>query len=83
MKSKHSEFYYKLKRLNEKISTYKEIFYDKVPKFQETYMQRQLEMKQEKQKKEREVFEKEVDTMKLHQRRLNRYMSHANVVDDT
>jgi len=33
LKAKHSDFYYKLKGLNEKISTYKEIFYDRVPKF--------------------------------------------------
>lgn len=30
-KAKHSEFYYRLKGLNERIYTYKQIFYDKVP----------------------------------------------------
>ena len=33
IKAKHSEFYYRLKGLNEKISTYKHFFYDKVPTF--------------------------------------------------
>jgi len=32
-KSKHSEFYNRLKDLNEKIGTYKSIFYDRVPAY--------------------------------------------------
>ena len=37
-KAKHSEFYYRLKGLNERIYTYKGIFYDKVPAYQRSYM---------------------------------------------
>lgn len=37
-KAKHSEFYYRLKGLNERIYTYKQIFYDKMPKHQRIYM---------------------------------------------
>ena len=32
-KAKHSEFYYRLKGLNERIYTYNGIFYDKVPAY--------------------------------------------------
>ena len=48
MKAKHSEFYYRLKGLNEKISTYREIFYSKIPTYQQAYMRKQLELKQQK-----------------------------------
>ena len=81
LKAKHSDFYYKLKGLNEKIATYQAIFYSRVPKFHQAYMKKQLDIKQEKQKKEREVFEKEVAAMKLSKMRQNRFMSLANVFD--
>lgn len=42
-KAKHSEFYYRLKGLNEKIFTYKQIFYDKIPIYQKSYMEKRLE----------------------------------------
>ena len=58
-KAKHSEFYYRLKGLNEKIYTYKQIFYDKIPAHQKRYMMKQLQKKQEQQMKEKLKFEKE------------------------
>lgn len=61
VKSKHSEFYYKLRGLNERIKIYKSSFYDKIPSFQRNYM-RQLELKHRRQ---REIFEKEANNMKL------------------
>ena len=48
LKAKHSEFYYRLKGLNEKITTYKSIFYNKVPSFQRAYMLKRMEEKQQK-----------------------------------
>lgn len=33
MKKKHSDFYYKLNILNDKIHIFTSIFYDKVPKY--------------------------------------------------
>jgi hypothetical protein len=39
-KAKHSEFYYRLKGLNERIYTYKHIFYGKIPAYQKNYMQK-------------------------------------------
>ena len=82
-KAKHSEFYYRLKGLNERRDTYKEIFYDKVPVYQRTYMQKQLERKQEVQKVHREVFEREVQTMKLDKRKLKRFQSSIDVITAT
>ena len=38
VRSKHSEFYYRLRGLNERIRIYKGIFYNKVPHFQKAYM---------------------------------------------
>ena len=32
-KAKHSEFYYKLSDLNQKIGLYKKIFYSKIPSY--------------------------------------------------
>ena len=37
-KAKHSEFYWKLINLNDKISLYKELFYSKQPKYESLYM---------------------------------------------
>lgn len=74
-KAKHSDFYYRLKNLNEKISIYKKIFYGKVPQYQKTYMLKKIGEKQIKQKKDREIFEKEVVSMKLNKIKLNRFQS--------
>ncbi len=46
MKSKHSEFWYKLQTLNDKIFIFRSIFYTKMPSFQRNYIskrQKQLE----------------------------------------
>lgn len=47
-KSKHSEFYNKLKDLNEKIGTYRRLFCDRVPAYQIAYIQKQTEKQQKK-----------------------------------
>ena len=36
-KAKHSEFYYKLQNLNDKIVVFRSMFYDKVPKHEKFY----------------------------------------------
>ena len=59
-KAKHSEFYYKLRGLNEKINLYTKLFYNRVPAYQRAYMQKRVMEKQEKQRREREAFEKEL-----------------------
>lgn len=44
-KAKHSEFYYRLRGLNERIHTYNRIFYNKMPKYQQVYIQKQIQKK--------------------------------------
>lgn len=78
-RSKHSDFYYKLQHLNEKISLYKKLFYGKVPSYQKTYMMKKVNEKQVKQKKERETFEKELLTMKINKRKLTRFQSQNEI----
>ena len=41
-KSKHSEFYYKMKELNDKITVYKKIFDNRVPAWQRQYNKKKL-----------------------------------------
>lgn len=40
MKSKHSEFYYRLQTLNDKIFIFRNIYYDKMPSFQRVFLER-------------------------------------------
>jgi len=57
MKSKHSEFWYKLQTLNDKIFIFRSIFYTKMPSYQRHYInkkQKQLEEEMQKQKEEQE-----------------------------
>ena len=37
-KQKHSEFYYKLKHLNDRINIYTKVMYDKVPAYQQAFL---------------------------------------------
>ena len=37
MKAKHSEFYYRLQRLSNKILVFRSVFYSRIPKFQRAY----------------------------------------------
>lgn len=78
-KSKHSEFYNRLKDLNEKIGTYKSIFYGRVPAYQRAYMNKLTSINQEKQKNQRLTFESEVQKMKIDKRKLNKFQSSADV----
>lgn len=47
-KAKHSEFYYKLRGLNERIHVYNRIFYNRMPKHQQRFIEKQLEIKNKK-----------------------------------
>jgi hypothetical protein len=41
LKAKHSQFYYRMKDLNHKISLYKQIFDTRIPSYQRAFMKRQ------------------------------------------
>ena len=58
-KAKHSDFYIRLKSLNDKIGVYKKIFYTKTPKYEQMFMERKrkrLESMMRKEQYELECF---------------------------
>jgi hypothetical protein len=58
-KSKHSDFYNRLRSLNDKIGVYKKIFYTKTPKYEQVYQERKrkrLEALMRKEQAELENF---------------------------
>ena len=54
MKAKHSEFYYKLQNLNERIGIYKELFSSKTPGFQTDFLQRRKKYRELQMRQQRE-----------------------------
>jgi hypothetical protein len=40
LKSKHSEFYYRLETLNDKIFIYRSVFYSKMPAYQKQFLEK-------------------------------------------
>lgn len=60
MKKKHSDFYYRLKKLNDKIHVFTNIFYNKVPKYQKVWYKQQQKMLELKLEKQKTIFEEEL-----------------------
>ena len=60
MKKKHSDFYYKLRLLNDKINIYTSIFYSKVPNYQKKWYEVKKKILEEKLQKQKIVFEEEM-----------------------
>jgi hypothetical protein len=60
MKKKHSDFYYKLRLLNDKIHVFTNIFYSKVPKYQMHWYKHQQKMLEERLKRQKRLFEDEM-----------------------
>jgi hypothetical protein len=48
LKKKHSDFYYRLKLLNDKIHIYTSIFYSKVPSYQQKWYEVKKRILEEK-----------------------------------
>ena len=77
MKSKHSEFYYRLQTLNDKIFVFRNVYYDKMPNFQRVFLERkkkELELKLARQKK---MFEYEMSQI---EKKIKRRMQSTNDV---
>jgi hypothetical protein len=58
-KSKHSDFYNRLRSLNDKIGVYKKIFYTKTPKYEQVYQdkkRKRLELLMRKEQAELENY---------------------------
>jgi hypothetical protein len=60
MKKKHSDFYYRLRLLNDKIHIYTSIFYSKVPKYQQRWYEVKKKILEEKLYRQKQVFEEEM-----------------------
>lgn len=52
LKSKHSDFWYRLQNLNDKILVFKDIYYDKEPMFEKQFNFKREQMKQKKRAEE-------------------------------
>jgi hypothetical protein len=59
-KSKHSEFWYKLQTLNDKIFVYRSVYYSKMPAFQKAFIEKKQAALELKLKEERLRFEAEM-----------------------
>ena len=57
MKKKHSNFYYRLRLLNDKIAVFTSIFYNNVPKYQQKWYQQKQKMLQEQLQREKFQFQ--------------------------
>ena len=60
MKKKHSDFYYRLRLLNDKIHIYTHMFYSKVPNYQKNWYELKKKILEEKLLKQKQLFEEEM-----------------------
>ena len=79
-KAKHSEFYYKMKELTDKIAVYKKIFDNRVPAWQRQYNKKKLQQTELLQEKERELFKKEMEQLNKKKLKLKKFQSAAEVL---
>jgi hypothetical protein len=80
LKSKHSDFYYKLSDLTNKIILYKRLFYNKVPDYQVQFMEKKIKDLEQKQTKARELFQQTIDSIENKQNEQQRLKSAKNKV---
>lgn len=66
-KSKHSDFYYKMSSLNDKISVYKKIFYSSAPKFEVQYNLKKRERLEQLMRNEQKELEEYLEKQRKHQ----------------
>lgn len=78
MKSQHSQFWYKLQTLNDKIFVFRQMFYDKQPIYHKNFLLKKQKALEEKLKKEKEEYE---EKMKQMQARLSRRSSKLSALD--
>ena len=71
MKQKHSEFYYKLQTLNDKIYVFRTHFYTKMPAYQRAFLEKKQKKLEERLQQQKAQFEKEMAAI---QEKINRRM---------
>ena len=59
-KSKHSEFFYRLQTMNDKILIYRSMFYNKMPAHQKQFLEKKQEALEKKLQEDKIKFEKEL-----------------------
>ena len=60
LKSKHSEFWYKLENLNDKLMIFKMLFYSKMPHHQKVFYEKKKAEMDERMQQEQAKYEKEM-----------------------
>ena len=78
MKAKHSDFYYRLQTLNDKILVFRSIFYNKMPHYQKVFLEKKRKELEEKLAKQKELFEQEMKAIEL--KTLKKFKSSNNVI---
>mmetsp|Transcript_22929 Transcript_22929/g.35324 ORF Transcript_22929/g.35324 Transcript_22929/m.35324 type:complete len:83 (+) Transcript_22929:633-881(+) len=63
MKKRHSDFYYRLRLLNDKIHIFTSIFYNKVPNYQKNWYEKKKKMLEDKLQQQKDEFEEELKQM--------------------
>lgn len=64
-KAAHSDFYYRLQTLNDKIYVFRNVFYTKVPSYQKAFYEKKRQALEEKLNKQKLQFEKEMKDIQL------------------
>ena len=69
VKSAHSEFWYKLENMNEKLMIFKHLFYGKMPHHQQVFYEKQQALLAQKMKNKKESYEKEMRKLQQQQKK--------------
>jgi len=60
MKKRHTDFYYRLRLLNDKIHIFTSIFYNKVPSYQMNWYHKKKQLLEDKLRRQKEQYEEEI-----------------------
>lgn len=69
LKSKHSDFWYRLQTMNDKLFVFRSVFYGAVPQYQRVFLEKKQKALEDKLKEEKALFEKEMNAMSSKARR--------------
>jgi hypothetical protein len=83
MKSKHTQFWYRLQTLNDKIFVFRSVFYGRMPSYQKAFYEKKQRALEEKLKEEKVKFEKEMQAMNKNMRRKIKKTSDTKDVVDS
>mmetsp|Transcript_39262 Transcript_39262/g.59922 ORF Transcript_39262/g.59922 Transcript_39262/m.59922 type:complete len:194 (+) Transcript_39262:352-933(+) len=64
-KSQHSDFYYRLQNLNDKIFVFRTIFYNRIPNFQKTFNEKKKKEQEIELRRQREIYEEDLKQIQI------------------